>query len=96
MLGTSTPLVDIVQAVQQLRIDVLALSFSAYASRRDVVENLQNLRAQLPTSVQIWVGGAGAAVLSPELPGGVLLLRQPADVAQSLRDWKRLQKKSQA
>lgn len=96
MLGTSTPLVDIVQAVQQLRIDVLALSFSAYASRRDVVENLQNLRAQLPTSVQIWVGGAGAAVLSPELPGGVLLLRQPADVAQSLRDWKRLQKKSQS
>jgi MerR family transcriptional regulator, light-induced transcriptional regulator len=88
MLGTSTPLVDIVQAVQQLRIDVLALSFSAYATRRDVVENLQNLRAQLPTSVQIWVGGGGAAAHNRELPAGVLLLRQSADVAPSIRGWK--------
>ena len=93
MLGTSTPLVDIVQAVQQLRIDVLALSFSAYATRRDVLDRLHNLRAQLPPHAQIWVGGAGAAALSDELPAGVQLLRQPADVAHSIKAWKQSLKK---
>ena len=42
-LGASTPVVEILQAIEHMRIDVLALSFSAYASRNDVISSLQQL-----------------------------------------------------
>ena len=51
VLGTSTPIADIAQAVRQLQIDVLALSFSAYASRRDLLDGLQQLIDQLTASM---------------------------------------------
>jgi len=88
VLGTSTPLVDIVLAVSQLRIDVLALSFSAYASRRDLQESLQQLQAQLPSGHEIWVGGAAALAHERALPQGVVLMRQPGDVAAQVARWR--------
>ena len=88
VLGTSTPIADIVLAVRQLRIEVLALSFSAYASRRDLLESLQQLRDQLPSDVEIWVGGAAAAAHARMLPEGVLLMRRPADVSAQVLDWR--------
>lgn len=88
VLGTSTPVADIVQAVRQLQIDVLALSFSAYASRRDVLENLQQLREQLPAGAGIWAGGAAAASHSRALPEGVVLMRQPGDVSLQVAAWR--------
>jgi len=84
VLGTSTPISDIVQAVDKLQIDVLALSFSPYATRKDVVSHLQQLREQLAASVDIWVGGSGAHAQSRFLPEGVLLLRQASDVSSQL------------
>jgi DNA-binding transcriptional MerR regulator/methylmalonyl-CoA mutase cobalamin-binding subunit len=89
VLGTSTPISDIVQAVRQLKIDVLALSFSPYATRKDVTDNLQLLREQLPETVEIWVGGAGASTHSRFLPQDVLLLRKAGDVAAQLAVWRR-------
>ena len=88
VLGTSTPIVDIVLAARQLRIEVLALSFSAYASRRDLIDSLQQLRDQLPDDVQIWVGGAAAAQHARALPKGVMLMRRPADVSLQVRAWR--------
>lgn len=88
VLGTSTPIADIVQAVRQLQIDVLALSFSAYASRRDVVEGLQQIIDQLPPDVEVWVGGAAAATHARALPERVRLMRQPADVSVQVRAWR--------
>ena len=88
VLGTSTPIADIVLAVRQLRIEVLALSFSAYASRRDLLESLQQLRDQLPSDVEIWVGGAAAAAHARMLPERVLLMRRPADVSAQVLDWR--------
>lgn len=88
VLGTSTPIVDIVQAVRRLQIDVLALSFSAYASRRDLLESLQQLREQLAPDCEIWVGGAAAAAHSKALPAGVHLMRQPGDVSVQVRAWR--------
>lgn len=87
-LGTATPTADIVLAVRQLRIDVLALSFSAYASRRDVQENLRQLRDQLPEGVEVWVGGAAAAAHRRALPEGVALMRQPGDVSAQVTRWR--------
>ena len=88
VLGTSTPIADIVLAVRQLRIEVLALSFSAYASRRDLLESLLQLREQLSADVQIWVGGAAAAQHARALPKGVALMRQPADVSTQVQAWR--------
>ena len=88
VLGTSTPIADIVQAVRQLQIDVLALSFSAYASRRDVLESLQQLLDQLPEGTEIWVGGAAAAAHSRALPKAVRLMRQPSDVSKQVGVWR--------
>ncbi len=88
VLGTSTPIVDIVLAARQLRIEVLALSFSAYASRRDLIDSLQQLRDQLPDDLQIWVGGAAAAQHARALPKGVMLMRRPADVSLQVRAWR--------
>ncbi len=88
VLGTSTPIADIVQAVRQLHIDVLALSYSAYASRRDVLDSLQQLRDQLAPDCEIWVGGAAAAAHNKALPEGVALMRHPGDASAQVRDWR--------
>lgn len=89
VLGTSTPISDIVQAVRQLKIDVLALSFSSYASRKDVVDNLQQLREQLPPQVEIWVGGTAAHVNRRALPPGVVVMRKACDVSAQVQTWRR-------
>lgn len=91
VLGTSTPIADIVQAVRQLRIDVLALSFSAYAARRDMLENLRQLRDQLPEGVELWVGGAAAALHTKSLPKGVTVMHQACDVSTQVRAWRQRQ-----
>lgn len=88
VLGTSTPISDIVQAVRQLQIDILALSFSPYATRKDLTDNLQQLLDQVPPSVEIWVGGSGAHNHSRFLPKGVLLLRKAGDVSVQLAVWR--------
>lgn len=95
VLGTSTPLADTVEAVQRLRIDILALSFSAYASRNEVLDSLRLLRAQIDPAVDIWVGGAGAKACAKRLPEGIVLLLSPSDVSDQVKVW-REDKKLQA
>ena len=87
-LGVSTPLDDMVQAVQQLQIDVLALSFSAHASRREMVDSLTHLRQRLPDRVALWVGGAGASVHARHVPPGVLLMQRAEDVVSHIHAWR--------
>lgn len=87
-LGTSTPVTDIVLAAQQLQVDVLALSYSAHASRRDVMDTLQQLVEQLPRSVEIWVGGAAVALHRRGLPEGVAVLRRASEVNLQVRAWR--------
>jgi MerR family transcriptional regulator, light-induced transcriptional regulator len=91
VLGVSTPVTDIVLAARQLRIDVLALSYSAYAARREVGESLRQLSAQLPAGVEVWVGGAGSSLRSRAVPPGVRLLRRAADVTTQVQAWRQRQ-----
>lgn len=58
-LGTQTPLAEIVAAVGAHGADVVALSFSAAFPARQVLPLVNQLRAALPASVGLWVGGAG-------------------------------------
>lgn len=88
VLGVSTPVADIVHAARQLRIDVVALSFSAHSSRREVIESLQQLVAQLPPHVGIWAGGAAAALYSRALPESVRVVRKASDVTGLVQGWR--------
>lgn len=88
VLGVSTPVADIVQAVQQLRIEVLALSFSANASRRDLGDGLQQLLVGLPAGVEVWAGGAGALLHGRWAPPGVRLVQRASDLSVQIRRWR--------
>ena len=86
-LGTQTPMRDIVLAAQAHQVDVVALSCSVNMNPNHVIDGLQELRAMLPTPVQIWAGGSSTALRRRELPG-VLALTQLDDIAQAVRQWR--------
>ncbi|TSE29960.1 HTH-type transcriptional repressor CarH [Tepidimonas thermarum] len=88
-LGVSTPLQDILEAMRRTDADVLALSYSERASRRDVLDTVAPLRAQLPARVALWLGGAAAWRYRRGLPAGVLVLRRAADLSAQVEDWRR-------
>ncbi len=50
-LGPRTPVQEIVAATGRLRADVVALSYSLYTQRREVVDTLCALRERLPPAV---------------------------------------------
>lgn len=95
VLGVSTPVADIVLAASQLRIDVLALSYSVNAARRDVQSSLQQLVDQLPAGVEIWVGGGAAALRGRSLPEGVTVLRRASEVSERVQAWRERQREGQ-
>jgi len=87
-LGPSTPVPDIVVAARQLQVDIVALSFSANATRREITDSLQQLIDQLPPSVEVWAGGASVAMHWRSLPQGACLLRRASDVGQQVARWR--------
>lgn len=87
-LGTQTPISEIAEAARAYRVDVVALSFSAAFPQRQAPALLQQLRAALPASVQLWAGGAGIAALRPT--EGVLALSSLDDAAAALEGWRQL------
>ena len=88
VLGTSTPISEIVQAVQNLDIDVVALSFSAFASRQDVTQSLTQLRQQLPPHVEIWAGGSGVSGYKKTSVEGVAVMSRPSHVMHEITSWR--------
>ncbi len=64
-LGTQIPLTDIVRAADAYAVDVVALSFSSSFALRRIPPLLQQLRAALPPSVDLWAAGATASRLAP-------------------------------
>lgn len=87
-LGPSTPIPDIVVAARQLQVDIVALSFSANATRREITDSLQQLIDQLPPTVEVWAGGASVAMHWRSLPQGACLLRRASDVGQQVARWR--------
>jgi methanogenic corrinoid protein MtbC1 len=67
-LGSDLPPSEIEAAARETAADIVALSFSSYFPSKSVERMLRSMRAGLPASTAIWVGGAGApaaAVLAP-------------------------------
>lgn len=65
LLGTSTPADQIAAAAIALRADAVGVSVSSQAPRTSTQHELKSLRAALPPTVQLWVGGSGARELAP-------------------------------
>jgi len=85
-LGTEMPLTEITQAAIAHDADIVGLSFSAAFPQRQIVALVKQLRALLPPSAQLWIGGSGAQSL-PALEG-VVLLDSLAASQRRLIEWR--------
>lgn len=85
-LGTQMPVAEIAGAALAHRADVVALSFSAAYPARQLPSLLEPLRAALPATVAVWIGGAGTARAG--LPQGVERLGGLDDVACAVQEWR--------
>lgn len=88
-LGPCTPIPDIVVAARQLNVDIVALSFSSHATRREVADSLQQLIDQLPKGIEVWAGGAAVAAHRRGLPDAACLLRKAGDVGLHVAAWRK-------
>ncbi|HSJ25947.1 MAG TPA: MerR family transcriptional regulator [Longimicrobiales bacterium] len=82
-LGTSLPAAEIVKSARLLDVDGVALSLVNRDGVDEAVEEAAAVRAALPATVDVMVGGGGAAARRSRLEGhGVVVLA----TAQDLRD----------
>jgi hypothetical protein len=68
-------------------IDIVALSFSPVMNPNLVLDGLNELRAKLPRSVDIWAGGR-SPVLQRRPPSGVRVISELSGLTQALVDWR--------
>lgn len=88
-LGACTPLPDIADAVRQLDVDIVALSFSAHVAATDIAQGLRQLAVQLPPDVQVWVGGSATALhQARRLPHNILRLHRAEEVSAQVERWR--------
>lgn len=82
-LGLQVPLEELAIAVQDFHGDVLALSFSAHFAKKRIPSILREIRAQLPSDIELWAGGAGVKDLE-RIPRGVNVFTSIADACPAL------------
>ena len=87
-LGVQTPVPDIVRAAQIQKVDIVALSFSDSMNANHVIGGIAELRAQLPSSFEVWVGG-NCPILERRSLDGVVRLRLLTDVGPALARWRK-------
>lgn len=86
-LGTEMPLTEIAQAARAHQADIVALSFSSAFPQRQIGELLKQLRALLPASVQLWIGGSGAQSSTAVTFEGIRVLDSFATSQRALSEW---------
>jgi len=72
LLGTQCPIPEILETAFKLDAAAVGLTVAGSSAFDETSFAIGELRARLPASVQLWVGGGGANLLG-ELPAGVLL-----------------------
>lgn len=82
-LGPQTPLHDVIDAARKYDCTVVALSFSSWFDARRAATALAELRDKLPESVDLWAGGANAALRRP-LPQGIRVFTRLDGIARAL------------
>jgi DNA-binding transcriptional MerR regulator/methylmalonyl-CoA mutase cobalamin-binding subunit len=86
-LGVQTPLLDIVRASQAHQADIVALGFSGILGAQQVLEGLGDLRARLPSAVEVWAGGSASVLARKPVPG-VLVVQDLRGIATEVRRWR--------
>jgi MerR family transcriptional regulator, light-induced transcriptional regulator len=86
-LGAQTPVWNMVLAAAAYKSDILALGFTGCMNPNQVVEGLTELRAKLPESVEIWVGGS-SPVLQRRPVEGVIALGALSDITDQVERWR--------
>lgn len=81
-LGTQTPVTDVVQAVHELGVGVVAVSASDSLLPDSLGRYLVDLRCSLPPGCLIWAGGPGCAALSDVSREGVQVFEGTHDAVQ--------------
>ncbi|MEN9904880.1 MAG: hypothetical protein RLZZ555_1445 [Pseudomonadota bacterium] len=89
-LGINMPLAEILASAAHYRVDIVALSISPYAAAREVGEQLDRLRDQLPAGVELWIGGGWAQAARRRLPAGVQRVLSAAQVSAGVARWRAL------
>lgn len=89
-LGLQTPIGELVEAARCQRADIVALSFSSYASHALVDEGLAALLPLLPAPTELWAGGSAAALrrLAARRPAPLRLVTELSDLAPELARWR--------
>lgn len=94
-LGASTPLAEVINTALETRADIVALSFSSYYSRMRLIQEAGTLRASLPASMAVWVGGEGAqnAVIPLQ---DISVMPSLAAIRDALSSWHRMRAMSES
>ena len=85
-LGTQMPLMEIVDAVAAHQVDIVALSFSAAFPARQTRALLEQLRAALSGTIELWAGGAGVHKLAAA--EGVMCMASLDEAIAALKRWR--------
>jgi methylmalonyl-CoA mutase cobalamin-binding subunit len=86
-LGTQTPVLDVVRAVQQWAVEVVTISASSALQPTAARNYVLALRRVLPAHCRLWVGGQGAQALSGDPMLGIEVMQT---IAQAVERWKEL------
>lgn len=84
-LGTQTPHHDVVRAVDDLDIQVVAISASECLCPDVMRSYLLTLRHTLPQACRLWAGGKGCTPLAQQLPAGIELFQTVGQAALAWR-----------
>ena len=82
-LGTQTPVPDVVQAVRDLGIQLVAISVSVCLPPQAMRAYISTLRQGLPDDCVLWVGGQGCAPLKGQEPPGVTVFQSTHQAVQA-------------
>jgi methanogenic corrinoid protein MtbC1 len=86
-LGTQTPVLDVVRAVQQWGVEVVTISASSALQPAAARNYVLALRRVLPAQCRLWVGGQGAQALPGDPMVGIEVMQT---IAQAVGRWKEL------
>jgi len=85
-LGTQTPVRDVVQAVLELGVGVVAVSASGSLRPDNLQRYLRELHSGLPPDCLIWAGGLGCAALADAALEGLQVFQGSQDAVQAWQD----------
>jgi DNA-binding transcriptional MerR regulator/methylmalonyl-CoA mutase cobalamin-binding subunit len=84
LLGPELPVADIVQAAATVDAAAVGLSITASTAAEGTLDELSDLRRQLPARTRLWLGGSGVGLLE-ELPAHAEPVPSLDDLDRALR-----------